>query len=111
MASLLPSAVERTVEGTLKILAIFRTDAKSRIIGGKVISGSATRGALIDLVHDDERIRVGRLVGVQHNKEDRESVVQGLEAGLRIDTSAFTGDISVGDTLEFVHEETIKRSL
>ena len=48
---------------------------------------------------------------MQHNKEDRESVVQGLEAGLRIDTSAFTGDISVGDTLEFVHEETVKRSL
>ncbi|KKS84716.1 MAG: Translation initiation factor IF-2, partial [Candidatus Gottesmanbacteria bacterium GW2011_GWB1_43_11] len=111
LATLLPSATERTAEGTLKILAIFRTDAKSRIIGGKVVSGSASRGALIDLVRGDERIRVGRLVGVQHNKEDRESVAQGLEAGLRIDTSAFTGDISVGDTLEFVREQTVKRTL
>ena len=111
LATLLPSATERTAEGTLKILAIFCTDAKSRIIGGKVVSGSASRGALIDLVRGDERIRVGRLVGVQHNKEDRESVAQGLEAGLRIDTSAFTGDISVGDTLEFVREQTVKRTL
>jgi hypothetical protein len=36
---------------------------------------------------------------------------QGVECGMRIDTSSFDGEIQEGDTLEFITEEQVKQLL
>lgn len=111
LTELLPAQTQRTVVGRLKVLALFKKEGKHQILGGKVTSGKAEKSVLVDLVKGDVITRVGKLTQVQHNKEEMDSVKEGLEAGLRIDISSFSGDIQVGDTLEFIEEESVKQSL
>jgi translation initiation factor IF-2 len=111
LAELLPADINRTVLARMKVLALFKKEGKNQILGGKVTSGAARRGALVDLVQGKEVVRVGKLTQLQHNKEDVETVREGSEAGLRIDISGFTGDIQVGDVLEICEEERVKATL
>ena len=50
LTALLPTATERTVIGKLRVLAIFRREAKNIILGGKVTTGKVTKGVLVDLI-------------------------------------------------------------
>ncbi len=115
LAALLPTETQRTVTGKLKVLAIFKTDARSIILGGRVTSGSVRKGSLVDLVRGDspagEPVRIGKITSLQQEKEDVAEAAQGVECGMRIDTSAFDGSIQVGDVLEFVTEEQVKQTL
>src|SRR3989344_5267378 len=44
MAEQLDPEIQRTLLGKLKVLALFKKDSKSQIVGGKVLSGKAVRG-------------------------------------------------------------------
>lgn len=115
LASLLPSQTQRTVVGKLKVLAIFKKEARSIILGGRVVSGKVTKGAIVDLMRSDspagEPVRVGKITSLQQEKEDVNEAAQGVECGMRIDTSDFDGDIQVGNVLEFITEEQVKQTL
>lgn len=111
LGALLPTETQRTVVGKLKVLAIFKTDARSIILGGRVTSGSIRNGSLVDVLKGDAAIRVGKISSLQREKEDVAEVAQGADCGMRIDTASFDGDIHEGDVLEFITEEQVKKTL
>lgn len=108
LSDLLEPEIKRTILGKLKVLKIFKKGAGYQVVGGKIISGLARRGALIDVLRNNAKIVSGRLAQLQHNKADTEEVKEGLEAGIKFDGPA---EIQEGDTLEIYEEERIKRSI
>ncbi len=111
LAAQLPTETQRTVIGKLKVLAIFKTDARSVILGGRVTSGAIRKGSLVDLMRGDVPTRVGKISSLQREKEDVSEVAQGADCGMRIDTASFEGEIHEGDVLEFITEEQVKKTL
>lgn len=108
LSGLLEPEVKKNVLGRLSVLAVFKSDARGRIVGGKVVSGSLKRGALVDIYRNKALVGSGRLVQLQMVKEDVAEVKEGNEAGIR-----FEGDFEVkqGDVLEAYEEERIRRSI
>ena len=111
MGALLEPEVRRTLLGKLKILAIFKKDGKSPIIGGKVVSGKVVRGAVADVVRGANKIGTAKVIQLQHNKDDVTEVKEGLEAGLKMDFNKETPELKEGDALEVYEEEIIPRTL
>ena len=111
--ALLEPEVSRKDLGKMKILAIFKIDSKSQIVGGKVTTGSVKRGAFVDVLRNNAKILSGRMTQLQHNKEDVSEVQEGLQCGLKFE--ALPGqpswDIKEGDVLKVYEEEKIQRSL
>lgn len=102
-----PEIIKKGV-GKLKILAIFKLEKGRQIIGGKVISGEAKRGAKADVIRNEEKAGSGKIIKLQKDKIDEESVAKGRECGI-----LFDGDIEIkeGDILELFSEEKQKTNL
>ena len=108
--------MEKTVEpvnvrvdlGKLKILAVFKTEKKRQIIGGRVVQGEVKRGLKIEVFRDEEKIGAGKLVHLQKNKKDIEKAGKGEEVGILYEGD---GKIEKGDTLVFYIEERRKGEL
>ena len=113
MSSLLEPEINRISLGRVKILAVFKKDPRSQIVGGRVMSDKIKRGALADVIRNNAKILSGRISQLQHNKEDVGEVKEGSECGLRFemlpDQPAW--DIKEGDVLEMYEEEKKARSL
>ena len=90
-----------TLLGKLEVLAIFKTNKSSMILGGKVIEGKVVKPSKIKVIRNGEIEIVGEIGNLQAAKENVNEVVEGTEAGLE-----FKGDpiIQIGDTLEFFKE-------
>ena len=82
--ALLEPEVSRKDLGKMKILAIFKIDSKSQIVGGKVTTGSVKRGAFVDVLRNNAKILSGRMTQLQHNKEDVENIKK-LARKLKVD--------------------------
>lgn len=108
LSSLLEPEIQRTVLGKVKILKLFKKGSNYQIIGGRVTSGSAKRGALIDVLRNDGKIVSGRLSQLQHNKADTDEVKEGLECGIIFEGPT---EIQEGDVLEIYTEEKIRKSI
>ena len=116
MSDHLDPEVKRTDLGRIKILALFKKEVRSQVVGGKVTKGKAVRGALVEIVRNGKILMLGRLGQLQHNKADVAEVSEGLECGIRFDLLKDTKQtipvfIKEGDALEIYEEEKIKRSL
>ncbi|MDP3731230.1 MAG: translation initiation factor IF-2 [bacterium] len=115
MSDLLDPEINRISLGKLKVLAIFKKDLKSQVVGGKVTSGKVKRGALVDVFRNNQQVATGKLSQLQQKKADVEEVSEGLEAGIRFDLQAKTITpnmyVREGDVLECYEEERIKRSI
>lgn len=107
MAELLEPEIKRVDLGRLKVLAIFKTGKGQMIVGGKVIQGKLVKGEFLEIVRQEKIISQGKLIQLQHNKENAAEVKEGLECGI---TFEGTG-IEVGDYLDCYKEEKIKRKL
>ncbi len=85
----------------MQILAIFKTNKDSMIVGGKVLEGKVLKNSKIKVLRNEEIEAVGELKNLQSAKENVTEVVAGNEAGLE-----YKGDpiIQVGDILEFFQE-------
>ena len=108
MSSRLAPEIKRTDLGRLKVLAIFKNMKKSMIVGGKVMNGKIVKGAQIEILRDKQPINKGKLVQLQHNKEEVEEVKENFECGL---TFEGTEKIEVGDILLSFEEEEVKRKI
>ncbi|MDO8494901.1 MAG: translation initiation factor IF-2 [bacterium] len=115
MSTLLDPEVNRIPLGRLKVLALFKKDVKSQIVGGKVVSGKIKRGALVDVMRSNAVVVTGRLGQLQAQKADTDEVAEGSEAGLRVDffNKAMTPNLYIreGDILDIYEEERIQRSI
>ncbi len=115
MSDMLDPEIKRNDAGKLKVLALFGTQGKTQIIGGKVTQGKAVRGGLAEVMRGGKLFAKGKIVQLQQKKADVAEVAEGLECGLRVDI--VPSDIGVpmmikeGDVLEIFEEEKIKRSI
>ncbi len=91
--------------GELKVLAIFRTDKKNQIIGGKVISGQLENNALIEVIRQQEIITKGKVNRLQSGKQDTNAVANGQECGAQFEGEPI---IQINDILHFYKEVEIK---
>ncbi len=108
MSNRLEPEIKRTDLGRLKVLAIFKNMKKSMIVGGKVMNGKIVKGEFLEILRDKEVVGSGKLVQLQHNKEDVAEVKENFECGLTFEGSA---KIEVGDTLLCYKEEEVARKI
>jgi len=102
LSQLLGPELEIKTIGQLKVLAIFRKEKSRMIVGGKVISGKAENKTKVNVIRNNEVVGKGKVIQLQHNKQDVLEVEKGREAGV-----LFEGEpiIEEGDILEFYKEE------
>jgi len=90
--------------GRVKVIAIFRTEKSSMIIGGLVTKGKIEAGAKVRIISQDQIVGESIITQLQQAKQETASVPAGSECGLQIKGSS---TIQVGDFLE-VYKEEIK---
>ncbi len=94
--------------GRVKILAIFRTDKNTMIVGGRVTDGQVLRDSLVRIKRKGEYVGEGKIVAVKVGQEDMAEVQTGTECGLRYEGR---DKIEEGDMLEIYREETKVKKL
>lgn len=99
--------------GKLEVLAIFKTEKKAMILGGKVVEGNLEFNpkkfeTKVVVSRNGEYITEGILEELQAGKQLVNMVEQGSECGIRF---AGRPEIQEGDVLEMYTEEKVKRVL
>jgi len=91
--------------GEARVLAIFRTEKKSQIVGAKVIIGEVGSKQKISVIRNDQKIAEGSIKELQSAKQVVTKAVKDQECGI-----LYEGDpiIQKGDILEFFREEEKK---
>jgi translation initiation factor IF-2 len=99
-----PEEVRKDI-GRLKVLAKFLTEKNRQIIGGKVIEGEVRKGALIEVLRDDQKIGQGRMINLQRNKKPANLIPKQEECGI-----LFEGNVNIEeqDILLFYLIEKVK---
>ena len=87
--------------GKMQVLAIFKSQKNSMIVGGKIVEGMIIKKCGVKVLKNGEMEAVGKITELQSGKQAANEVVAGNEAGIE-----YQGDpiIAVGDTLEFFEE-------
>lgn len=91
-----PVQMERTDEGTLKVLKIFKRDGKKCVFGGVVTAGIVRSGALFDVTRAGTVVTSGIVTNLQQHKVDTKEVRAGLECGLAANAE---GKLEEGDVI------------
>ncbi len=94
--------------GNFKVLAIFRTEKTSMIVGGRVESGKVKRDCLARIKRDGEIIATGKISKCQTGKQEMKEIPGGSECGLTFEGKT---KIEVDDVLEFYTEESKVRKI
>ncbi len=104
----IPPVVERTNEGTLTVLKIFKRGSGKMVLGGRVLAGTVRKGALFEAMREKVAVGRGTIAGLQQSKVDASAVSAGNECGILAQT---TSDIRERDTLVTYTEEIIHKKL
>ncbi len=104
MQLLIKPEIKRVDLGRLKVLAVFRTENESQIVGGKVLDGVVRNNSFIEVKRDDDFISLGKITQLQSAKQDVNEVEKDQECGLRYEGQPV---IKEGDILSFYQEEKI----
>jgi translation initiation factor IF-2 len=97
--------VELVELGRAKIIAIFRTEKSSVIIGTQVTKGKIEKDAKANIIRQDKQIGTGVIKELQQAKQAVAAVASGTECGIQLNTSV---PLQVGDFLE-VYKEELKK--
>ncbi len=108
MEKVIPPEVVRKELGKIKTLIIFRTEKNRQIIGGRVLEGKAKKGAMVDILRDEQKIGQGKLINLQKGKRDVEECGVRDECGILYEGS---NKIEEGDNLLIYTEEREKGEL
>lgn len=92
-----PRVEEKTISGSIKVLKIFSQTKNRLVFGGRVVAGSIKVGNLVDILRRENKIGVGKIVGLQQSKVEAKEVSEGLEFGGMIESDK---EIAPGDMLE-----------
>ena len=104
MQLLVKPEINRIELGRLKVLAIFRTETSSQIVGGKVLDGELRNNSLIDVKRGDDFIVSGKLTRLQSGKQDVDMVEKDQEAGIKYEGKPV---VAVDDILVVYKEERV----
>ena len=102
MVELLDPEVIRNEIGKIEILAVFKTEKPRMVVGGKIVSGRLKKGLKADVLRNGVSVGLGKIVGLQKQKETQDEVAMGNEAGVLFEGPA---EIKIGDTLMAFEEE------
>ena len=94
--------------GRIKVLAIFRTEAKKQIVGGKVLDGKIESNTIVDIERNGEILERGTMTSLQAGKQEVDYVEDGEECGLVFEGSPI---IEEGDILIIKKEVKTKSKL
>ncbi|MBI3421303.1 MAG: translation initiation factor IF-2 [Candidatus Sungbacteria bacterium] len=108
MEEIIPPVVTRVAMGRVKILKIFKKEGSRQVVGGRVEDGVLKQGLRCSLVRMKEAVGDGKIIQLQHNKADMDSVEKGNECGMLIEMKT---SIQEGDILEAFQEEIIRQKL
>ncbi|MDD4607231.1 MAG: translation initiation factor IF-2 [Patescibacteria group bacterium] len=76
----------KTIEtGQLKVLKIFRQEAKQTILGGQVVSGKIEKGNRCLILRDQKEIGLGKVSKIQKSQQDIPQANAGEECGLQFE--------------------------
>lgn len=108
LKALLPQEFIRTELGKLKVVAIFKTEKKNMIVGGKVLEGQIKPNTKAKVIKANGQLVYGDIKEVRVGKEIVKEVPVGQECGM-----TFHGEpvIEVGDQMEVFSEEVKSRRL
>lgn len=97
VATRAPAVQEPTVTGRAKILKHFSTTGSKHVVGGKVEIGILKRGSPVLIIRRGIEIGHGKLINIQSQRADVDSLSEGMEFGAQVDTKS---DIIGGDVIE-----------
>ncbi len=107
MQSAISPVVNRLDLGRLIVMAIFRTEKKIQILGGKVKKGQIENNVLVEILRNKEKIGEGKITSLQAGKQEVSQVEKGEECGLQLKSNV---TVEENDTLQFYkNEETISK--
>lgn len=96
-----------TEVGSLKVLAIFRTDKGAMTVGGKVLNGKIKKEIKTRVRRDGMVVGEGKISTCKVGQQEMKEVEANEECGVRFEGKA---EIQVGDILEvYTEEDKIKK--
>ncbi len=105
---MIPAEIIVTEHGSFKTLAIFRTDKKVQVIGGRVDQGKIPNGAMVRVYRNREYVADGKIIGTQMGKTDVKEIPAGHECGIKYEGKEV---LQEGDVLEAYTREERKRKV
>ncbi|MDO8499817.1 MAG: translation initiation factor IF-2 [bacterium] len=108
LKKLLNPEVFITELGNFKVVAIFRTDKNTMVLGGRVESGKLIKDCKVRVKRVGEIIGVGKLIQLQTGKQAVNEVPGGTECGVQYEGKL---KVEVDDVLEAYKEETKEKKL
>ena len=96
-----------TIEATGKVLKVFMSTAKSKIIGCKIEKGEAKREHLFRVYRGDDKIGEGTIKNIKSVAEEVTSASRG-DFGFMVDIAA---KVKEGDRVDFVRVENVQSQL
>ncbi len=97
LQAITPDTAEAEVTGTIKILKHFSTTGNKHVVGGRVESGVLKLNDFVRVNRRGIEVGKGRITNLQLQKSNVQSVTEGMECGLMVETKA---DVVGGDLLE-----------
>lgn len=110
MERLLAPEVVETQIGKLEVKGIFRTLKDMVIIGGEVKSGKITPGLIARVTRAGELVAEVEVTSVQRQQQEAKEVFEGEMCGLSLKTTKKL-QVEIGDEIEFLTREIVKRTL
>jgi len=108
MQALMKPEIKRINLGQVKVLAIFKQEGMTQIVGGKVIEGTIRADSLLEVVRGGEVIGQGKLVHLQAGRQEVKEVVTDQECGLQIESLEV---LKVGDILRIYREDEVFKKM
>lgn len=102
MEKSLDAEIVRRDLGKLKAILVFWAEKNRQIVGGKITDGELKKGLKVEVIRDDRRVGVGKIINLQRNKKDVDSLGKGDEAGILFEGSV---KIEKGDMVVAYVEE------
>jgi translation initiation factor IF-2 len=99
LAAKIPKEYIEESTGRAKILAVFSKDKNKQVLGGKVETGTISRGNDIKIIRRDTELGRGKIHGLQQAKKSVDEVREGFEFGMMIDAKI---ELAPGDRIEAV---------
>ena len=101
----LPYEEKETILGTLKVLRNFSSQKEKHVIGGRVETGRIENGVLVRIIRRGVELGKGRIVELQSQKIKTDTVLEGNECGLMIESKV---EMIPSDLVEAITVEKLR---
>ncbi|NCC63620.1 MAG: translation initiation factor IF-2, partial [Spirochaetia bacterium] len=110
MEGMLSPEVREIEIGTVEVRDTFKVPKVGTIAGAMVTKGKVKRNALVKVIRDSIQLntQMVKISSLKRFKDDAKEVVEGYECGIGLENF---NDLRVGDILEIVDTEEVKRTL